>query len=155
MEVGSTARNDAKSYSTLTFPVNLIRGYMILISLLCLTSIIVGMCLAIGENAKQYRTLSLLGMDKKKYGATLFAQMTFICVVSLIFALLVMGTFYFNIEKILLFTNIFMRGTLSALGILIIIFATIALSGILSVFFTRYTYKKLEKDYQMSFERSN
>lgn len=152
-EVGSFATTSAKSFKTLTFPVNLIRGYMGLISILCITCLVVGMCLAVDESAKQNRTLNLLGMNKGKYRKTLFIQMLFTSIVSIFLSLITMGTFYFNMSKILLFTNIYMTGSLNGLSIALLGVLAIILGSILSIYFTRYLFKKLKKEYQMIFER--
>ena len=149
-EMGCTNENDVKSYDTFTFPVNLIRGYMALIILLCGTCLIVGMCIAIRDSAKQSRTLNQLGMNRPKFFRALFSEVMLITVISIITGIFVMETFNMNMVKILLSTNVYMQGAVNYWSILYIILGGIGLSSILSAWFTRYLFKKLKKDFKMS-----
>ena len=139
----SSQKRDDLNYYTLSEPMKLVEGYMGIVIVLSIVCLITGMCLAIRETTRQSKILFQLGMSKRRFWKALFIEVSVITLVSCALAFFIAEMLNLNLAKIILFTNVYMDGFMSYLTAGLIVIGVIAITSLLSVWLTRYLFKKI------------
>ncbi len=151
-EVVSTSSRDQKSYNTLVTPINLIKGYMALIGLLCILSIFVGLCIAIREEKRKNNILFNLGMVRRDFNKHYLAQLLLISIISIIVSAIVVTCFAFNLTKILLIAKVYTSASVDFLALGLISLAAVVMGAPLSLYFAKYSQKVIKEERLNDFE---
>lgn len=146
----STQKTDDLAYYSLTTPMKIVRGYMVVVIGLSIVCLIVGMCLALRETTRQSKILFQLGMSKKIFFKALLLEILMITLVSCGLAFFTAAMLGINLDKIILFTNVYFGGVIDYTTIGIIAGGVIALNILLSIWLTRYMFKKINDGMRIS-----